>query len=204
MTETSLHWNGIYSSRPVTDVSWYQRDPTVSLRLITADASVDSSILDVGSGASLLADRLLDLGYTDVTLLDVSEVALQEVRHRLGAPPALQYVVSDVRTWLPSRQYDLWHDRAVFHFLTDVEDQQRYVATARDALKPGGALILGVFAEDGPTSCSGLAVRRYDFQELAAVFASDFTLESHEKEHHVTPSGGVQSFTWVVLRRAEG
>jgi trans-aconitate methyltransferase len=201
-TDAALHWNEVYGTRAPDEVSWYQRDPAVSLRLIESHARPDAAVVDVGAGASLLADRLLARGYRDLTLVDVARAALDRVAARLGPVAGVEYVECDVRAWRPARRYDLWHDRAVFHFLVDSADQRRYVEVAAAALRPGGAVVLGTFAEDGPTHCSGLAVARYGAGPLAALFAPDFALEASEREVHHTPAGAVQPFTWVVLRRA--
>ncbi len=204
MASTVDHWDEIYSTRPTSDVSWFQREPYVSLRLIQQNSVATSSIIDVGAGASFLADRLMALNYVDVTLLDVSQAALNEVLVRIGdSAGRLKCVVGDVTDWRPSRRFDLWHDRAVFHFLTEPEPRARYVENATKAIRPGGTLILGVFAEDGPTHCSGLPVRRYSAEDLQKVFSESFTLKSHEREEHLTPTGAIQSFTWVALSRKE-
>lgn len=202
MSKTSEHWDAIYGSRSSSSVSWYQRDPTVSLRLITANSSMESSVIDVGAGASLLVDRLIAIGYGDVTLLDVSAAALSEVTARLGeSADRVSPVVGDVLSWVPERTYDVWHDRAVFHFLTHPEDQARYVGVAASALGTGAKLVIGVFADDGPTECSGLDVQRFRADDLECLFGDFFTMEFDERERHVTPSGVSQSFIWAVLRR---
>jgi SAM-dependent methyltransferase len=158
--------------------------------------------LDIGAGASRLAESLAADGWPDVTVLDLSVQALDLVRSRLGLARGVSFVVADLLSWRPDRRFVAWHDRAVFHFLTGSEQQQQYVRIAAEAVAHDGALVLGVFAEDGPTQCSGLATCRYDALTLAELFAPDFTLESTEREEHVTPTGSIQPFTWVVLRRA--
>ena len=196
----SRHWNAVYDGRPARSLSWFQAEPSTSLQLLRAAAPPPASVVDVGAGESPLADHLLAGGWTDVTLLDVSDAALAATRSRLaGAPVA--YVVADLLTWRPPRQYDAWHDRAVFHFLVDAADRTGYVDRAVQAVAPGGALVVGAFAADGPSQCSGLPTARYDAAELAAEFAPTFRLERDEREEHVTPAGVVQPFTWVVLRR---
>ena len=196
------YWEEIYSTKLMSDVSWYQREPEVSLRLVTSVSSAASAVIDVGAGASFLADRLLALDYTDVTLLDVSQRALDEVVARIGDDVnRLHCVQCDILAWSPDRLYDVWHDRAVFHFLSEPEQRARYVEIATKTLCSGGALVLGVFAEDGPAQCSGLSVVRYTPDELGETFGPSFVLESNEREEHVTPSGVVQHFTWVVLRK---
>lgn len=196
------HWDEVWSHRAVDEVSWFRAEPATSVRLVDAAGLVTgSAVVDVGGGASTLPGRLLDRGL-DVTVLDVSSVALDVARRVLGErAEAVHWVVADVTTWHPSRRYDLWHDRAVFHFLVEPTDQDRYVAAAADAVAPGGALVLATFAPDGPSTCSGLPVARYDADDLAARFAPAFVREASEREVHRTPAGGDQAFTWVVLRR---
>lgn len=158
-----------------------------------------AAVLDVGAGESRLADRLIADGYTDVTVLDVSIAALDAVRARLG--DAAAYVAADVRGWSPPRAFDLWHDRAMFHFLTEEADREAYARAARDAVRPGGWLVVGVFALDGPESCSGLGVERHDAGALAARFAEGFAPRASEREAHVTPAGATQWFTWLTMQR---
>jgi SAM-dependent methyltransferase len=197
------HWEHVYATRPSTEVSWYQGSPTVSLKLIESVASAEAAVIDIGGGASLLVDHLRDKGFSDVTVLDVSQVALDQVRRRLGdARGAVTFECHDVLTWNPDRTYDVWHDRAVFHFLTDAADRRTYVEIARRALRPGGFAIIGTFAEDGPTQCSGLTVCRYSPEELDSAFSEAFAPVAHEREEHVTPAGVMQPFTWAVFRRS--
>jgi hypothetical protein len=197
------HWEQVYETTSSAELSWYEESPTTSARLVTsAVSSVDAAVIDVGGGASMLVDRLVDEGFADLTILDVSEHALDEVRRRLGSKASgATFLRRDVLTWSPGRLYDVWHDRAVFHFLTDPADRDGYVAIASEAVRVGGVVVLGAFAPDGPTRCSGLPVSRYSPHDLEAVFSSSFVLVHHEQEAHVTPSGVVQPFTWVVLRR---
>jgi ubiquinone/menaquinone biosynthesis C-methylase UbiE len=204
VAEPAEHWDRVYATKSTTGVSWFQREPAVSLRLIkSVAAGAPSSVIDIGGGASVLVDRLLDRGFTDLTVLDVSQHVLDEVRDRLGKRGAsVMLVRHDVLTWAPDRKYDIWHDRAVLHFLTEPAERERYVQVAQRAVSEDGALIVGAFAEDGPTQCSGLPVARYSAKDLANVFSENFVLVTHEQEEHVTPAGVVQPFTWVVLRRA--
>lgn len=196
---TSTHWDAVYRSKDLTAVSWHQQRPAVSLRLVTAAAGTSAAVIDVGAGASTLVDELLAAGYLDVTVLDVSAEALARVRDRLDG--RVQVVVADLLGWTPERQYDVWHDRAVLHFLVEPEQQRRYVATAAATVRPGGALVVGVFALDGPEQCSGLPTQRYDPDGLQQLLAPDFALVHSEQEVHATPAGAAQSFTWAVLRR---
>lgn len=193
------HWDAVYRSKSAADVSWYQPEPAVSLRLVTAAAGTSAAVLDVGAGASTLADELVAAGFVDVTVLDVSAEALARARARLD--DRVEVVVADLLAWTPPRQYDVWHDRAVLHFLVAPEQQQRYVETAAAAVRPGGALVVGVFALDGPEQCSGLPTERYDAERLQQLFAPYFALVHSEPEVHTTPAGVAQSFTWAVLRR---
>lgn len=202
-TRLSAHWDGVYSSRDPEELSWFQGDPVVSRRLIRSLAPTGAAILDVGAGESTLVDRLAADGYTDLTLLDVSRVALARVAQRLGTREGVFFEIGDVRGWRAPRRYDLWHDRAVLHFLVDPLDQRRYVDAAEGAVAPSGVLVVGTFADDGPARCSGLEVARHSAAALAELFAPAFNLESSEREVHHTPAGVAQSFTWAVLRRAE-
>jgi predicted TPR repeat methyltransferase len=197
------HWNEIYATRASTELSWYERSPITSLRLIESVASGPSdAVIDVGGGTSSLVDHLLTRGFTDLTVLDIAENALNEVRHRFANEPhAVAFVHAAVQSWEPDRRYDIWHDRAVFHFLTDGADRDRYVNVASAAIRDGGFAVVGTFAEDGPTHCSGLPVSRYSPLELGTAFSPHFALVSYEREEHVSPNGQIQPFTWVVLRR---
>ena len=159
-------------------------------------------MVDVGAGDATLVDRLVESGYRDVTLVDLSRVALERVERRLGPDAGVHFVAGDVLGWRPARPYGLWHDRAVFHFLVDPRDQRRYVEAAALALGPSGVLVLGCFDVQGPPQCSGLDVARWGAAAVAGIFASAFTLEGCEREVHHTPAGVAQPFTWVVLRRA--
>lgn len=197
------HWDLAYGSRADDEVSWFQAHPGTSVRLVELASArrLAASVLDVGAGTSTLVDALLATN-PDVTVLDVSGTALAAAASRLG-PRADQvsWIRADLLQWLPGRTFDVWHDRAVFHFLTAADDIAAYVGLAARAVAPQGALVLGVFAADGPTSCSGLPTSRYDAPALAALFAAAFALEHQERELHRTPAGGTQAFTWVVLRR---
>ena len=193
------HWDDVFRTRKPDSVSWYQDNPATSLRLVE---HAPGSVIDVGAGTSTLVDRLLDAGRTDITVLDVSEAALALTRGRLGdAADRVTFEFADVANWKPARQYDVWHDRAAFHFLTDPAHHRRYVEVVTDAVATNGILVLGTFAQDGPTRCSGLPTARYGATDLATLFSARFTLEHHEREAHRTPSGATQEFTWVTLRR---
>jgi trans-aconitate methyltransferase len=165
----------------------------------------DAAIVDLGAGASSLAARLLARGFTDITVLDVSAQALELARADLGANAAhVRWLEQDLLSWSPQRRYDLWHDRALFHFLVDPAQQERYAEALRSALRPGGKAIIGTFAADGPTTCSALPVARYDADQLATAFGDAFTTLATRREEHRTPGNSVQPFTWVALERAPG
>lgn len=195
------YWDEVYSSKRADEVSWFQREPVQSMDLLRRDGRLPASVIDVGAGESVLVDHLLDGGVEDVTLLDVSGEALQRTVERLGNPPSVRTVVADVTTWRPERQYAAWHDRAVLHFLTDEAERQAYARVAAAAVQPGGSAVIGVFACDGPDSCSGLPVQRFDVDGLVALLGDDFELERVGDEHHVTPWGSDQHFVWVAMRR---
>jgi SAM-dependent methyltransferase len=198
----AAHWDAVHGGDPPATRSWYEDAPSTSLRLLRAVTTPDGSVVDVGAGTSHLVDALLADGYGDLTCLDVSAAALAVSRRRLGPDAGrVAWVVADILAWRPGRTWDAWHDRAVFHFLTAPGDRERYAALAARAVRPGGALVLGCFAPDGPDRCSGLPVARHDAAGLAAAFAPAFAPERAERVVHRTPAGREQPFTWAVLRR---
>jgi ubiquinone/menaquinone biosynthesis C-methylase UbiE len=160
----------------------------------------DAAILDVGGGASTLVDGLLADGYSDVTVLDISTAPLEALRQRLGPETPVRLIHGDLLTWTPDRSFDLWHDRAVFHFLVDEHDRRKYLEVLRRAMHPGGHVILGTFAADGPQFCSGLPVARYAAETLSDILGTDFEILEHRHEEHVTPTGVRQPFTWLGAR----
>lgn len=195
------HWDQRYAKIGYRNVSWYSPEPHVSLALLArTGATATTSVVDVGAGASLLVDRLVEQGYTDVTLVDVSQVALDEASTRLDGG-AVSLTVVDVLDWEPERQWDVWHERAMFHFVNTDADIEHYRQLVARAVVPGGHAVIGTFSEQGPLTCSGLPVARYSTEGLAAVFADDFDLVWSEQETHITPNGSAQEFSWVVLRR---
>ena len=195
----SEHWNRVYDTREPEEVSWFEAEPVVSLELIDALGVVsEDSILDVGAGTSTLLERLAARGHRDLTRLDVSASALAEAATRSAV--ATHDVEADVTTWVPPRRYDLWHDRAVLHFLRP-PDALRYAATLRRALSPGGVVVIGVFSLEGPTSCSGLEVTRYDAAQLRELLGQDFEVVVERRVVHVTPRQVEQSFQWIAARR---
>ena len=199
------HWEGVYTAKSENQVSWFQETPAISLELIELAGAVRSSgIIDVGGGASRLADCLVARGYQDVTVLDLSAAALAAARARMGDRAGqVTWIAADVTDWQPARSYDVWHDRAAFHFLTERNDQAAYVARLRRALRPGGHAIIGTFAPDGPERCSGLAVSRYDANSLAATLGEGFELTDTRRHEHVTPWGATQKFQFSTFRRGQ-
>lgn len=195
------HWDTVFETKKVDEVSWYQTDPEMSVQLITEYSSPDKTVIDIGAGASVLVDRLLAIGYHDVTVLDISSVALTAVADRLGEQKNnVSFITSDITAWQPQHTYNLWHDRAVFHFLHD-SLRAKYVELAANTITPGGHLIVGTFALDGPEQCSGLPVNRYNSEMIAEIFSDKFALIKSAQEQHHTPFGTTQSFTWTVLQR---
>jgi SAM-dependent methyltransferase len=197
------HWETVYSTKAAQSVSWFQPQADVSLRLIRDASDNSAAVIDVGGGASTLVDGLLDAGYRDLTVLDLSASALATARTRLGARGnKVRWLEADIlQAELAARSYDIWHDRAVFHFLTDPAERARYVEQVLHAVKPGGHVIVASFAEDGPEKCSGLPVMRYAPDALHAEFGAPFALLHHEHEAHQTPGGSVQRFVYCFCRK---
>jgi len=198
------HWDAIYATKAPDEVSWYQARPETSLGLIARTGKgPQASIVDVGGGASRLADLLLDAGYQRLTVLDLSPVALERARARLGRRASLvTWAVEDVTAWAPVGQFDVWHDRAVFHFLVGPEHRRAYLAAMAAALRREGQAILGTFAADGPERCSGLPVARYEPESLAAELGPWLRLVESLHEEHLTPAGKVQRFQFSRFVRA--
>lgn len=198
------HWETVYETKNHKQVSWFQEHADMSLQFIR-DTGVpqDARILDVGAGASVLVDDLLDAGFNNLSVLDISAAALRSAQVRLGtASSQVNWIEADItQLELPEASVDVWHDRAVFHFLTDPQDRQRYVQTVLHAVKPGGHVIMATFAEDGPLKCSGLDIVRYRPDTLHGEFGSGFELVKSAKEQHHTPSGADQNFVYCYCRR---
>lgn len=204
-TNREAHWQKVYAEKSADAVSWYRPHLDTSLRLLErAGLDARSRLIDVGGGASTLVDDLLARGLTAITVLDIAESALDAARQRLGErAAAVTWLAGDVtRVDLPASAYDLWHDRAVLHFLVDPADAAAYVAQVRHALVPGGHAVIGCFASDGPERCSGLPVARRDAADIAALFGSGFELLRGERELHATPWGTPQSFAYALLRKS--
>jgi 2-polyprenyl-3-methyl-5-hydroxy-6-metoxy-1,4-benzoquinol methylase len=197
------HWDNVYTTKGEREVSWFQETPSISLELIrSSGATRHSAVVDIGGGASRLVDALVDAGCEAVTVLDLSESALAAAKKRLGQSAAgVTWIVADVAGWKPPRRYDVWHDRAAFHFLTEAADRTAYVDCLREALRPGGHAIIATFALDGPERCSGLPVIRYDAASLGEVLGSAFNLVEARRHDHQTPTGSTQRFQFSVFRR---
>lgn len=203
MSDRSTHWDNVYATKGEAEVSWFQDSPTISRDMIrAANPDRDAAIIDIGGGASRLVDALLQDGYRDLTVLDLSANALDAAKTRIGrASSAVDWIVADATAWRPARTYDVWHDRAAFHFLTDPHDRDAYVQRLRSAIAPGGQIIIATFAPDGPEKCSGLPVQRHDSASLAAELGPDFELVETRRETHHTPWGSTQAFQFSRFRK---
>jgi trans-aconitate methyltransferase len=203
MSDRSMHWDNVYATKGETEVSWFQDSPAISFEMIrSASPDHGAAIIDVGGGASRLVDALLRDGYRDLAVLDVSANALDAVKKRIGpAAAAVDWIVADATTWRPGKTYDVWHDRAAFHFLTDPRDRAAYMERLRSAVTPGGHVIIATFAPDGPEKCSGLPVQRHDSASLAAELGPDFELVETRSETHHTPWDSTQAFQFSRFRR---
>jgi SAM-dependent methyltransferase len=203
--EGKVHWDAVYSHCAVTDVSWYEAYPRKSLELIQAcRLQRHDPIIDVGGGASFLVNALLNQGSDDLTVLDISAAVLEKVRARLG-PDSKQVALlrADVTAFRPAREYALWHDRAVFHFLVHAEDRARYLDALRHALRPNGYAIIATFGPEGPERCSGLPVMRYDAERLTEELGGDLNLVESCLEVHRTPSGAPQQLLYCRFQLSD-
>ena len=198
------HWEDVYTHKTSDSVSWYQQHADMSMRLIHhTGLGKNAAIIDVGGGASTLVDDLVAEGYSDVTVLDLSEAELDVAKHRLGSLAGqVHWIEGDItRVAFPPHRYDIWHDRAVFHFLTDPADRHAYVEQVVRTVRPGGHVIVATFAEDSPEKCSGLPVMRYAPDTLHEEFGNAFTLLEHEREMHHTPTGVIQKRIYCYCRK---
>jgi len=203
MPDRTTHWQNVYATKGEAEVSWFQDTPAISLEMIRA-ASPDqnAAIIDIGGGASRLVDALLQDGYRNLAVLDISANALDAVKQRIGAAAsAVDWNVADATTWQPVKSYDIWHDRAAFHFLTDQHDRAAYVERLRSAVAAGGHVIIATFAPDGPEKCSGLPVQRHDSASLSAELGPEFELVETRSDIHRTPWQSTQAFQFSRFRR---
>jgi len=197
------HWDHIYETKGATKLSWFQAVPSRSMTMIRdTGVPAEAPIIDVGTGVSSLIDVLLNSDYSNINVLEISTAAIAECRARIGdAASRVKWMQADVLEWAPKTRYYLWHDRAVFHFLTDRAHVNTYLDTLRTALVPGGYFVLATFGPEGPDCCSGFDVQRYSIEQLSHLLEDDFELKYYELEDHTTPTGNVQQFlysTWQM------
>lgn len=197
------HWENIYQTKALNEVSWYQPTPQTSLDFIQKlNTPLTAKIIDIGGGDSFLVDHLLKLGFTNITVLDISEAAINRAKTRLGElATQVTWIVADITEFKPIKQYDVWHDRAAFHFLTNETDIKKYVEIAEKSTSTEGHLIIGTFSENGPTKCSGIEIKQYVENDLAHVFNSAFQKISCSNINHATPFNTVQNFTFCTFKK---
>lgn len=200
------HWQAVYQSKETDEVSWYQSIPRTSLDFIQRSAKDRTArIIDIGGGDSNLVDHLIKQGFSELTILDISDTAINRTKDRLkGSIPEIEFIVTDVTAFKPSKEYDVWHDRAAFHFLTNQSDQEKYISILKSAVKPEGHVILATFAIGGATKCSGLPTEQYDCDKMELRFGKDFKLLECNDEIHQTPSGSEQLFKIFWLQYLPG
>lgn len=203
MKDLKEHWENIYTSKKFEDTSWYQERPEISLNLIeTLNLAHDAAVIDIGGGDSFLVDNLLKLGYTNISVLDISKNAIERAKTRLGKKADdIHWIVSDATDFKQENKFELWHDRAAFHFLNKPEKIRKYINNLKVSLKPGGFLILGTFSDEGPEKCSGINVHRYSEAEMCALFEDNFDKISFQKVNHRTPRDVKQNFSFGVFRK---
>ncbi len=197
------HWDDVYRTKASDSVSWYQPSPDPSLQAMDRfHVPPTASLIDIGGGASSLVDHLIDRGWSDLSVLDIAAPALEVAKARLGqSADPVRWEVADITGWMPDRSYDVWHDRAVFHFLTEAEQRDGYRRAMAAGVAPNGLVVVATFALDGPERCSGLPVQRYDAPALRAEMGPDYGLVETWREEHTTPGGGKQVFNWCAFRR---
>lgn len=197
------HWENIYQTKQLTEVSWYQPTPQTSLDFIQQlNTPLSAKIIDVGGGDSFLVDHLLKLGYTNITVLDISEAAINKAKTRLGVlAKKVNWIVSDITEFNSKEQYDLWHDRAAFHFLTSESDIKKYVEIVTKNISNEGNFIIGTFSENGPTKCSGIEIKQYSESSLANLFNLFFEKISCSTVNHQTPFNALQNFTFCMFKK---
>ena len=198
-----LHWNNVYYNKNENEVSWYQKIPKTSLDHIKSlNLNLDSKIIDVGAGESRLVDNLLDLGFNNIDVLDISKKSIEKVKNRLGEKSEkINWIVSDINDFVSNNKYDLWHDRAAFHFLKDSSQINNYVELANSSLNSKGKIILGTFSSNGPLKCSGLEISRYNSSSINEIFKKHFILLNHRISIHPTPFDTFQEFLFTVFEK---
>jgi 2-polyprenyl-3-methyl-5-hydroxy-6-metoxy-1,4-benzoquinol methylase len=201
--ERQAHWDSVFASKTLEERTWYESTPSIALDLLQQlSLPKDAAIIDIGGGDSLLVDHLLDLGYRNVSVLDISTKALEKAQARLQERASLvQWICSDVTDFTADHLYDFWHDRAAFHFLTTESDIQHYAQTAARAIKPGGFLVIGTFSEQGPKKCSGLEVKQYSEESLVQIFGNQFKKIYCQQVEHLTPTQAIQQFIFCVFKK---
>jgi ubiquinone/menaquinone biosynthesis C-methylase UbiE len=197
------HWETIYQTKKLEEVSWYQPTPDTSLQLIEKHCnSTNASIIDIGGGDSFLVDNLLELGYSNITVLDISEAAINRAKERLGEKATeVKWIVADASKFTTTQKYDLWHDRAAFHFLTDSAEIDNYIETAHSSLNIRGTLVIGTFFEDGPTKCSGIEIKQYSEKTMVDRLSEYFNKKECFTTEHKTPSGSIQNFVFCSFNK---
>ena len=201
--KTSQHWDEVYSTKAANELSWFQPYPKTSMEFVALfNLPLDADIIDIGGGDSLFVDALLDKGYTNIYLLDISAQAIERAKQRLGTKAnKVHWIVSDITTFKPTVQFDFWHDRAAFHFLTTEKNINKYVSIAEEAVKKNGHLILGTFSENGPQKCSGLAIKQYSENSMSARFEVAFDRIKCIEEEHTTPNNTTQNFLFCSFKK---
>ena len=197
------HWEKVYQHQPLHTSGWYQPIPSSSLQLIQAgDFSKNQSVIDIGGGDSLLVDHLLEMGYSDISVLDISEAAIERAKKRLGElTKRVDWIYSDITEFQINKTFDLWHDRACLHFLTQIDELNLYKDKVNRSVSSGGTMILGTFSKTGPKKCSGLPIRQYDSTELTELFSEYFELSETFESVHVTPSGNTQNYVFCRFKK---
>jgi Trans-aconitate methyltransferase len=198
------HWENIYQTKQVNEVSWFQPTPETSLNFFKElNVPASAKIIDVGGGDSFLVDHLLDLGYTDISVLDISETSLDRARKRLGDKAGMvKWIIADAASFKPTEQYDFWHDRAAFHFLTTQQDIDNYVSTVRKSISSNGYLVIGTFSDQGPTKCSGIEIKQYTEKSMTELFSEEFEKLKCFTIDHKTPSNNIQNFIFCSFRKS--
>ena len=199
------HWEKVYETKEINEVSWFQEVPSTSLEFIKdLDLAETSGIIDIGGGDGFLVDNLISLGLKDISVLDISGKAINRAQKRLGSKArSVKWIIADVVGFQPERKYDFWHDRATFHFLTDEKEIKQYVKTLESGIKPGGYLLIGTFSDQGPEKCSGLDVRQYSQKSLTDLLKDSFSPVRYITQDHTTPSGSIQNFLFGLFKRNE-
>ncbi|KJF44800.1 SAM-dependent methyltransferase [Draconibacterium sediminis] len=197
------HWEDIYQSKNTAEVSWFQSSPTTSLQFVKEfKLPLSARIIDVGGGDSFMVDRLLEMGYRNITVLDISETAIKKAQQRLGEKAdTVKWIVADAAGFQPTETYDFWHDRAAFHFLTEKQEISNYVDTISSYVKPGGYLVLGTFSEQGPTKCSGIEIKQYSENTMTSLLTDFFNKIRCISVDHKTPFNTLQNFIFCSFRR---